>query len=112
MAAVAPKPVAAKPTPAPQAEKAERKRTEADTRNKKHRDTRELKKNVDRVEKQWEAAEARVIELQRLLSEPATYGNGDGEKVRELAAEYEAAKDKAASLMAEWERAALALERG
>jgi ATP-binding cassette, subfamily F, member 3 len=110
--AVAPKPVAAKPTPAPRAEKAERKRTEADTRNKKHRDTRELKKNVDRVEKQWEAAEARVIELQRLLSEPATYGNGDGEKVRELATEYEAAKDKAASLMAEWERAALALERG
>ena len=105
-------PVASKPTPAPRAEKAARKRTEADTRNKKHRDTRELKKNVDRVEKQWEAAEARVIELQRLLSEPATYGNGDGEKVRELAAEYEAAKDKAASLMGEWERAALALERG
>ena len=108
----APAAVAPTPAPAPRAEKAARKRTEADTRNKKHRDTRELKKNVERVEKQWEAAEARVIELQRLLSEPATYGDGDGEKVRELAAEYEAAKDKAASLMSEWERAALALERG
>ena len=100
------------PAPAPRVEKAARKRAEADSRNKKHRDTRELKKNVERVEKQWEAAEARVVELQRVLSEPATYGDGDGERLRELAAEYEAAKDRAASLMAEWERAALALERG
>jgi ATP-binding cassette subfamily F protein 3 len=108
----APAVIAPTPAPAPRADKAARKRDEAETRNKKHRDTRELKKNVERVEKQWEAAEARVIELQRLLSEPSTYDNGDGERVRELAAEYEAAKDKAASLMSEWERAALALERG
>jgi ATP-binding cassette subfamily F protein 3 len=113
-AALAPAPVApvAKPkaAAAPRAEKAERKRNEAESRNKKHRDTRELKKNVERVEKQWEAAEARVAELQRALSAPETY-NGDGDRIRELAAEYEAAKDLAASLMTEWERAALALER-
>jgi ATP-binding cassette subfamily F protein 3 len=113
-AALAPAPVApvAKPKSVapPRAEKAERKRNEAESRNKKHRDTRELKKNVERVEKQWEAAEARVAELQRALSSPETY-NGDGARIRELAAEYEAAKDLAASLMTEWERAALALER-
>ena len=97
-------------TPAPRAVKSERKRTEADARNKKHRDTRDLKKNVERVEKQWEAAEAKVAQLQRVLSEPDTYGDAD--RVRELADEYEAAKDNAAALMAEWERAALELERG
>ena len=99
-----------KPAVAPRAVKSDRKRTEADARNKKHRDTRELKKNVERVEKQWEAAEARVVQLQRELSEPST--DGDADRVRELAAEYETAKDRAASLMSEWERAALELERG
>ncbi|MEO8692876.1 MAG: ABC-F family ATP-binding cassette domain-containing protein [Acidimicrobiales bacterium] len=110
----APKPTAASPKPAaataPRGAKSERKRNEADARNKKHRDTRELKKNVERVEKQWEAAEARVAQLMRQLSEPETYGDGD--RVRELAAEYETAKDQAAKLMAEWERAALEVERG
>jgi ATP-binding cassette, subfamily F, member 3 len=107
------KPAAAappKPAVAPRAVKSERKRNEADARNKKHRDTRELKKTVERIEKQWEAAEARVLQLQRELSQPETYG--DGERVRELAAEYETAKDAAAALMTEWERAALELERG
>ena len=111
-ASAATKPAASAPKPAvaPRAVKSDRKRTEADARNKKHRDTRELKKNVERVEKQWEAAEARVLQLQRELSEPETYGDAD--RVRELAAEYETAKDRAASLMSEWERAALELERG
>jgi ATP-binding cassette subfamily F protein 3 len=109
-AAVAAAPAAKTAAAAPRSEKSERKRSEAEARNKKHRDTRELKKSVERVEKQWEAAEARVAELQRALSSPETY-NGDGDRIRELAAEYETAKDLAASLMAEWERAALALER-
>jgi ATP-binding cassette subfamily F protein 3 len=112
-ASVAPKPAAAaapKSAVAPRAVKSERKRNEADARNKKHRDTRELKKTVERVEKQWEAAEARVALLMRQLSEPDTYGDGD--RVRELAADYEKAKDSAAKLMAEWERAALEFERG
>ena len=47
-----------------------------------------------------------------MLFEPGDLRRRRGEKVRELAAEYETAKDKAASLMAEWERAALELERG
>jgi ATP-binding cassette subfamily F protein 3 len=112
-ASVATRPSAAaapKPAVAPRAVKSERKRTEADARNKKHRDTRELKKTVERIEKQWEAAEARVVQLQRELSQPETYGDGD--RVRALAAEYETAKDLAAALMTEWERAALELERG
>jgi ATP-binding cassette subfamily F protein 3 len=111
-ASVSTKPATAaapKPATAPRAVKSERKRNEADARNKKHRDTRELKKTVERVEKQWEAAEARVLQLQRDLSQPETYG--DAERVRELAAEYETAKDVAAALMTEWERAALELER-
>ena len=113
LAAAAPRPAAApvsRSAPAPRAVKSERKRTEADARNKKHRDTRELKKNVERIEKQWEGGRGQVVQLQRELSQPETYGDGD--RVRELAAEYEAAKDAAAALMSEWERAALDLERG
>ena len=78
-------------------------RVEAETRNKRHRDTREVKKAIERAERRWEAAEAKVAELQRVLADPDTYR--DPEKVRALAADYDKAKDAAAAAMHEWEKA-------
>ncbi|MFV2039581.1 MAG: ABC-F family ATP-binding cassette domain-containing protein, partial [Acidimicrobiales bacterium] len=86
----------------PSAAKARKKREEADTRNSAHRNTRDLRKDLNRVERSWERAEARVVGLQQQLADPDIYGNP--EKVSQLVNEHDAAKDAAAALMANWER--------
>jgi len=70
---------------------------------------RELRKQVNRLEKQWEAAEHRVAELQQALGDPGVYADAD--RLAELTGSLDAAKDEAARLMAEWEQAATRLER-
>jgi hypothetical protein len=62
---------------------------------------------LGRAEKQWEAAEAAVVEVQERLADPDLYQDPDGAAV--VVAEHEAAKDRAAELMAEWERLSLQL---
>ncbi len=69
---------------------------------------RELRKQVNRLEKKWEQAEARVAVLQAELADPDVYADTD--KLVELQRRHDAAKDEAASLMAEWEHAATQLE--
>ncbi|MFN0091208.1 MAG: ATP-binding cassette domain-containing protein [Acidimicrobiales bacterium] len=101
-------PTKAGPTKAGPA-RAERKRDEAEQRNQRSRATRDLRQRLAKVERQWEKAEAEVADLQRELAEPALYENP--EKVKELVARHQAAKDKATRLMAEWEHATLELER-
>jgi ATP-binding cassette subfamily F protein 3 len=71
---------------------------------------RELRRQVERVERQLAEAEAEVAELNRLLSDPDIYGNPD--QVAELSVRFGEAKDRAAALMDEWEAAATALEAG
>ncbi|MEZ5143741.1 MAG: ABC-F family ATP-binding cassette domain-containing protein [Acidimicrobiales bacterium] len=62
---------------------------------------RELRKQLARVEKQWERAEAEVADLERRLADPAL--SEDRDAVDALAAEHGAAKDRALDLMADWE---------
>jgi len=69
---------------------------------------RELKKSVDRVERRWEKAEAKLAELTERLADPAVYD--DESVLKPLLADHEAAKDAAAELMSEWEAASAALE--
>ncbi len=69
---------------------------------------RELRKLVNRLEKQWEQAEAKVAELQGELSDPDVYADTD--RLVDLQSRHDAAKDSAAELMTEWERAATRLE--
>ena len=88
---------------------AERRRSEAEARNRRHRATRDVRKDLDRAERRWERAEAAVAELQGRLADPDVYG--DEAKVRALVAEHELAKDAAAERMAEWERLADRLAR-
>ena len=71
--------------------------------------TRRLRRELERVERDWEQAEAEVAELQRRLAEPDVYLDADG--ARELAADHDRRKDAAATLMSEWERLAARLER-
>src|SRR5690606_24501033 len=69
---------------------------------------RELRKRVQRLEKQWEEAEATVAAVQAEMADPALYEDAD--RVREVGERLDAAKDRAAELMHEWEQAATRLE--
>ncbi len=90
------------------ADKKARKRAEAQARNTSHANTRDLRKAQQSAERKWEKAEAEVSNLQAQLADPAVYEDND--KVKEIVAAHEAAKDNAAALMTEWEAATLALE--
>jgi ATP-binding cassette, subfamily F, member 3 len=70
---------------------------------------RELRKEVNKLEKRWEQAEAKVAELQQALADPDVYADVD--RVTELSTALDAAKDDAVRLMTEWEQAASRLER-
>ena len=70
---------------------------------------RELRKQVNRLEKQWEAAESKVAELQQALADPDVYADTD--RLTELTSGLDAAKDDAVRLMTEWEQSASRLER-
>lgn len=74
-----------------------------------HGQVKELRKQLRAVEKKWQTAENKVAELQAQLADPAIYEQGD--KVKTLAQEHDAAKDAAADLATQWERAATAVER-
>ncbi len=89
-------------------EKKARKRAEADARNKTHGNTRDLRKKQQSAERKWEKAEAEVATLSEQLADPDLYEDND--KVQKLLAEFEAAKDKAATFMADWESATEALD--
>ena len=85
-----------------------RKRSEAEDRNNAHVNTRDLRKKQQSAERKWEKAEAQVAELQAQLADPEIYEDAD--KVKELVAAHDTAKDRAADLMVEWEEATTALE--
>ena len=61
-----------------------------------------LRRRLQRAERDWEAAEAGVLEVQDRLADPDLYQDPD--RAATVVAEHEAAKDAAARLMAEWER--------
>ena len=60
-----------------------------------------LRRRRDRAETAWEDAEAEVIATQAVLADPDLYG--DQEAVAAAVAAHDAARDRAAELMAEWE---------
>jgi ATP-binding cassette subfamily F protein 3 len=96
--------------PSKAADKKAKKRIEAEARNTNHANTRDLRKKQQSAERKWEKAESEVADLQALLGDPAVYE--DGERVQELVAAHDAAKEKAALLMSDWEAATLALDSG
>ena len=104
----APKPSASKKQsaakkPAPPAKEKAKQKPATDPQK-----SRELRKQVNRLEKKWEQAEAKVAELQAELADPDVYADTD--RVVDLQSKHDAAKDEAARLMGEWEQAATRLE--
>jgi len=60
------------------------------------------RRQLERAEKDWEAAEAEVAAIQERLADPDLYQ--DPERAAEVVAEHEVAKDRATAAMAIWER--------
>jgi cell division septum initiation protein DivIVA len=71
--------------------------------------TRDLRKKVERLEKQVGRAEEAVATLQRRLADPEVYADPD--TMQALVAEHDAAKDAAAEAMTRWEAAMVELDR-
>ena len=70
--------------------------------------TRELRQQLRQVERSWEKAEAEVVVLHRKLADPSIYD--DSLAVKAAVGEHAAAKDRAATLFAEWETLTTRLE--
>ncbi|MPZ88657.1 MAG: ATP-binding cassette domain-containing protein [Nitriliruptorales bacterium] len=79
---------------------AERKRAEAERRNRLHREMRVLKRGLAKVEASLAEVEAEAAELARTLADPSLYD--EAEKVKEVVARHEQVKDRAAALTDEW----------
>ena len=86
------------------ASRAERRRAGAQARAA----TSRLRKRVADLERAWSEADAEVSELHRRLSDPAVYERP--EEVHALASAHEAAAERAATLLADWESALAELE--
>ena len=90
-----------------QRRKAER-REEAEQRNARSRATRDLRKRVDRLERQAARAEEEVSALEQRLADPEVYA--DKALMNDLIDNHDQAQRKAARLLAEWEQASEELE--
>jgi ATP-binding cassette subfamily F protein 3 len=97
---------AKKPTKA--REKKQQKRIEAEQRNTNHANSKEIRKAQRSAERRWEKAEHEVATLQAQLADPLIYE--DKVRAQELIAAHDAAKARAAELMAEWEVVTLRVE--
>ena len=67
-----------------------------------------LRRRVTELEQAWAATDAEVSELHRQLSDPSIYDRP--EEVHALATAHEAAADRAATLLAQWESSLAELE--
>jgi ATP-binding cassette subfamily F protein 3 len=85
-----------------------RRRAEAEERNRRHRETKDLRAELESVEAALMAAEAEVADLDRLLADPELYA--DGQTVRETVSRHGLAKDRAERLLARWVQLSEALE--
>jgi ATP-binding cassette subfamily F protein 3 len=85
------------------------KRTDAERRQARSAATKDLRRKVERLERDLGRAEHEVADLQRRLADPGLYQ--DGERVKLLVAAHDEAKERAASLMDQWLEAQGALDR-
>ena len=97
-----------KPARRPSDQKAATKRAEAEARQQKSSNTKDLRKRVQQTERALARAEEDVSELNRQLADPAVYG--DPVKATEVAAAFGESKDRASAAMDAWMAAAEALD--
>ncbi|MCP3992138.1 MAG: ABC-F family ATP-binding cassette domain-containing protein [Actinomycetia bacterium] len=84
------------------------RRDEAERRNATGRATRDLRKRIERLERQATKAEEEVTSLEQKLADPEVYA--DKALMNDLINDHERAQSKATRLVKEWEQAAEELE--
>jgi len=95
-------------TPPPAVKNQEKKRLEAERRNRLYQLKKPLQKRLDRVEKELEQAQKRVDELTAQLADPATYQ--DSGRAQQVQLDYQDARKTVEDATEEWETVALELE--
>lgn len=85
----------------PHRQEREARKVEARRRSKMNEATRDLRKERDALEQEWENAESELAEVQRQLADSATYD--DPAKVAALTQEHGQLKDHAAQLMEKYD---------
>jgi ATP-binding cassette, subfamily F, member 3 len=97
------------PSPADRTQRdPQRKRAEAEERNRRYRETKQVRSRLDEVERDLMRVESEVTDLERLLADPEVYE--DGERVAELGARHRLTKDREQALLEEWEQLSETLE--
>ncbi len=79
------------------------KRADAEQRNARYQATKDLRREVGRLEMELGKVEKDVAYLNRQLADPDVYE--DGQKVKDLVERHGAAKERSAELLAAWEDA-------
>jgi ATP-binding cassette subfamily F protein 3 len=99
-------------TPTPRRESSDqaaaRRRTEAEARNRRHRETRDARAALEKAETELAATDEALAELTERLADPSVYA--DATLVRRLIADHNAALDRSAELTAERDRLATELD--
>ena len=90
------------------ASRKERKRREAEMRNKRYAATKDLKGKLETIERSVEKLEEEKIESESLLADPKIYA--DGERSAEVQKRMEEIQAKLSDLYSRWERVAADLE--
>jgi len=86
----------------------ERKRTEAQERQRRHEATREFKDKIARVEAEIASLEGRLKDLEAALADPALYR--DAAKARDSKREHKASQERIPWLYDEWSRLSQAVD--
>src|SRR5439155_102127 len=84
------------------AAEAARKRTEAEERNRRYRRTRDLRSALERAEREASETDADLLALTERLTDASVYT--DAALAKDLIERYNAARDRAEKLAAEWTR--------
>jgi len=87
----------------------ERKRAEAELRQRRYRKTQPVQQSIERTEQSIGELETRKSELEKMMAEPALYR--DGEKAREINAEYRILGQKLQDAYFRWNELTQELER-
>jgi ATP-binding cassette subfamily F protein 3 len=93
----------------PQRSDKERKRTEAEQRQKRYRLTKPLQEKISSIEKEIESKERRKTELESVMGHPDFYK--DGERVKEVTAQYKALERDLNDVYFRWGELTKELER-
>jgi ATP-binding cassette subfamily F protein 3 len=98
-----------KPSIETEISKKDKKRLEAEQRNKKYALTKDLKNQVKEVEKKINDLEKKEKEIEQLLLDPSIYDNH--QKIMELNSEYQKVKERLTQNLNQWEKISSELQK-